>query len=66
MVVRQRAETIIRLLQSLPEGQRATIILKYYEEMTTREIAQVLGKSVSSVESLLARAKQNLSKLLML
>jgi len=34
--------------------------------MSTREIAQVLGKSVSSVESLLARAKQNLAKLLTL
>ena len=63
MASRERAETIRTLLQGLPEKQRATIILKYYEEMSTREIAQVLGKSVSSVESLLARAKQNLAKL---
>jgi RNA polymerase sigma-70 factor (ECF subfamily) len=63
---REREGTIVRVLQGLPEKQRATIILKYYEELTTREIAQVLGKSVSSVESLLARAKQNLAKLLSL
>jgi RNA polymerase sigma-70 factor (ECF subfamily) len=61
---RERERMLVRLLQDLPERQRAAIILKYYEELSTREIAQVLGKSISSVESLLVRAKQNLAKLL--
>lgn len=63
MAARERQQMMVELLQDLPEKQRAAIILKYYEEMSTKEIAVVLGKSVSSVESLLARAKQNLAKL---
>lgn len=66
MASRERQEMIIGLLQDLPEKQRTVVILKYYEDMSTKEIGQVLGKSVSSVESLLARAKQNLAKLLKL
>jgi len=66
MAARERQQMMVELLQDLPEKQRAAIILKYYEEMSTKEIAVVLGKSVSSVESLLARAKQNLAKLLKL
>lgn len=62
----QTAQTVGRLLQDLPEKQRVAIILKYYEDMSTKEIAEVLGKSVSSVESLLVRAKQNLAKMLKL
>ncbi len=66
MASQERQQMIVELLQDLPEKQRAAIILKYYEEMSTKEISEVMGKSVSSVESLLARAKQNLAKLLTL
>jgi RNA polymerase sigma-70 factor (ECF subfamily) len=59
---RERQKKIIDALQDLPEKQRAAIILKYYEDMSTKEIAEVLHKTVSSVEALLARAKQNLAE----
>ncbi len=61
---REKQRKIIDSLQELPEKQRAAIILKYYEDLSTREIAEVLQKTVSSVEALLARAKQNLAELL--
>ena len=60
----EKQRKIIDSLQKLAENQRAAIILKYYEDMSTREIAEVLHKTVSSVEALLARAKQNLAELL--
>jgi len=66
MASQERQQMITELLQDLAEKQRTAIILKYYEDMSTKEIAEVLGKSVSSVESLLVRAKQNLAKLLKL
>jgi RNA polymerase sigma-70 factor (ECF subfamily) len=66
MVSHERQQMMVESLQDLPEKQRAAIVLKYYEDMSTKEIAEVLGKSVSSVEALLARAKQKLAKLLML
>lgn len=49
-------------IADLPDGQRAAVILRYFEEMQVSEIAGVLGRSVSSVESLLVRAKRNLAK----
>ncbi len=64
MVFQERRQLISQLLQDLPEKQRAAIILKYYEDMSTKEISYVLGKSVPSVEALLARAKQKLATLL--
>lgn len=59
---REKQEKIIDALQDLPEKQRAAIILKYYQDMSTKDIAEVLHKTVSSVEALLARAKQNLAE----
>jgi RNA polymerase sigma-70 factor, ECF subfamily len=61
---REKRNRIIDALHDLPEKQRAAIILKYYEDMSTREIAEVLHKTLSSVEALLARAKRNLFELL--
>jgi RNA polymerase sigma-70 factor, ECF subfamily len=47
-------------LQSLPENQRMALILKKYDDLSYQEIAQILGCSISAVESLLVRAKKNL------
>jgi RNA polymerase sigma-70 factor (ECF subfamily) len=48
---------IEKALQSLPENQRAAIILKIYDERPYNEIAQIIGVSLASVESLLFRAR---------
>jgi RNA polymerase sigma-70 factor (ECF subfamily) len=61
---KESAQRIARSVQSLPENQRTAVILKYYEDMATKEIAEVMETTVSSVESLLVRAKRNLVKLL--
>lgn len=63
--VMEREETekqVQAALQSLPENQRAAIILKIYEDRPYSEIAAVMGVSVASVESLLFRARQELRK----
>jgi RNA polymerase sigma-70 factor (ECF subfamily) len=59
-VGRETADNINRALASLPENQRAAIILKIYEERSYADIASVLGVSVASVESLIFRARQAL------
>jgi RNA polymerase sigma-70 factor, ECF subfamily len=61
---KETAQKVTLALQSLPEKQRTACILKYYEEMPTKEIAEAMGATISSVESLLVRAKHNLVKLL--
>lgn len=61
---KQTAQGVALAVRSLPEKQRTAVILKYYEEMSAKEIADVMEITVSSVESLLVRAKRNLIKLL--
>ena len=52
-----------KAIDKLPENQRTALILNKYEELSYKEIADVMGVSLSSVESLLFRAKNNLEKI---
>lgn len=49
-------------IAQLPERQRAAIVLSYREGMSNADTADALGTSVSAVETLLARAKDNLRR----
>lgn len=49
-------------INTLPAKQKSAIILSRYEELTYKEVAKIMGVSLSSVESLLFRAKENLAK----
>jgi RNA polymerase sigma-70 factor (ECF subfamily) len=51
-------------LARLPPQQRIALALSYYEDRSNREIAEVMGTSVSAVESLLKRGRQRLRELL--
>lgn len=55
-------EAIHRVLANLPENQRAAMLLRVREEMSYRDIAEVLGVSVSAVESLIFRARTRLRR----
>jgi RNA polymerase sigma-70 factor (sigma-E family) len=43
-------------VQSLPKKQRAVIVLRFYEELSEAETAQILGISVGTVKSQASRA----------
>lgn len=58
----ERSKTVLKAIYELPTNQRTAIILKVYNEMTYLEISQIMNRSVSAVDSLLIRAKQNLKK----
>jgi RNA polymerase sigma-70 factor (sigma-E family) len=45
-----------RALSLLPPGQRAVLVLRYYEDLTEAQTAAVLGCSVGSVKSQVSRA----------
>ena len=49
---------IERALGELPAAQRAALIFRHVDGLSVREIATLLGKSDTAVESLLARARQ--------
>ncbi len=57
-------EELMEAVRQLPEKQRAALLLRVNEELSYMEISQVLAVSVSSVESLLFRARANLKRLL--
>ncbi|GEM_PF-511561 len=40
---RERADEVQRALRTLPEGMRAAVVLRYFDELSMREIAGVLG-----------------------
>lgn len=60
----ERIELLHKAIDKLPEKQRTALILNKYEELSYKEIADIMGVSLSSVESLLFRAKNNLEKYL--
>jgi len=53
-------QQIDRAIATLPEAQRTAVILYSYESLPYEEIASVLNTSVSSVKSLLFRARTTL------
>ncbi len=62
---RRNAEIVRESLNELPERQRIALILSRYEGRTYKEIAEMMKVSVSSVESLIFRAKTSLKEKLL-
>jgi RNA polymerase sigma-70 factor (sigma-E family) len=48
-------EELWSVLQELPVRQRAALVLRYYEDLSERQTAEILGASVAAVRSLVAR-----------
>ncbi|QGG58717.1 RNA polymerase sigma factor [Paenibacillus sp. B01] len=53
----ERMALVREAINALPEKQRSALILREYEGLDYQEIADVLGGTVSSVKSLLFRAR---------
>lgn len=61
---KEQAALLFRMIEQLPENQKVAFTLHKTEDLSYQEIAEVMNLSVSAVESLLFRARQNLRKLL--
>jgi len=55
-------EFLNNAINKLSENQRIAFVLNKYEELSYKEIADIMNLSISSVESLIHRAKINLQK----
>ncbi len=57
-VLRNEKVSMVReAINTLPEKQRSALILREYDQLDYLEIANILGQTVSSVKSLLFRAR---------
>lgn len=64
MMQQDRVDALSDALQRLPERQRLAVTLRHLQELSNPDIAEVMDLSVEAVESLTARGKRQLAKLL--
>ena len=60
LAARERDRLVSAAIEALPPRQRAAIVLTYHDGLSNAETAEVLDTSLSSVETLLVRAKRTL------
>ncbi|WP_350284792.1 RNA polymerase sigma factor [uncultured Croceitalea sp.] len=61
---KEKNEILFAAINELPEAQRIVYTLNKIDDLSHREISEITKKSISSIESLLFRAKKNLQRLL--
>ncbi len=62
--LKECSQLLFNALNELPENQKTAFILSKIELLSQKEISEIMKTSVSSVESLIFRAKQNLKNIL--
>ena len=60
--IRQKA--LYAAMSALPESQRLAVQLRHIDELTNPQIAEIMDLSIEAVESLTARGKRKLTKIL--
>lgn len=59
---KEKSETLFLAINGLPEAQRIAFTLHKIDGKSYQEISEITEKSISSVESIMFRAKKNLQK----
>jgi RNA polymerase sigma-70 factor (ECF subfamily) len=62
IVTRDEAATALRVVRALPDDRRRALLLRFVDEMSTAEIAGVLGRSEGAVRVLIHRALGSVSR----
>ncbi len=57
-----KKEELLAVLWKLPKHYEATLLVKYMDNRSIKEIAQLVGKSPKAIERLLTRAKTQFIK----
>lgn len=63
-ITQEARDEVQRLIGRLPEKYRAPLVLRYFEELSCAEIAEVLGMPEGTVKTQIHRARKTLEKLL--
>jgi RNA polymerase sigma-70 factor (ECF subfamily) len=59
---RERGQRVAAALQTLDETTRSAMVLRYYENLSSREIADLLGMTSAAVDMRLMRGRQALKE----
>lgn len=62
---KEKSELLFSMINQLPESQKVVFTLSNIDGLSYKEISEVTEKSISSIESLLFRARKNLKQKLM-
>jgi RNA polymerase sigma-70 factor, ECF subfamily len=62
VVSQQQADTVQQLLDTLPASYRTPVILRYWYDMSYREIADAMGVTESTIKTRLHRARARLAQ----
>jgi RNA polymerase sigma-70 factor, ECF subfamily len=60
LIKREHSKWVQDALDSLPENQRTAIVLSKYDDLSQKEISEIMKKTEGAVEALIQRAKTNL------
>ena len=64
VLVNERSRGLYDAMAKLDERQRSVLLLRYYGDLTDREIARALDLTETNVETILYRAKKSLKNIL--
>ena len=62
LIQEEARDEVQRLIDRLPPPDRAVVVLRYWYDLSLREIAQVMGTTESAVKSRLFRARRALAQ----
>lgn len=62
LISQETSNWVQKALDSLPEKQRTAIILSKYDDLSQKEIAEIMQTTEGAVEALIQRGKENLRK----
>jgi RNA polymerase sigma-70 factor (ECF subfamily) len=60
LIRQEHIDWVQRALDNLPENQRTAIVLSKYDDLSQKEIAEIMNTTEGAVEALLQRAKRRL------
>ncbi len=62
MIREEQKMQVRQAIEALPVRQRATLVLAYYQQLSYREVARVLGCSIGTVKTQMSRALGTLAR----
>ncbi len=57
---KEALEKVFKCIEQLPDKQKTVLILTKMEHQSIKEVAEIMGQTPKSIESLLTRARKNL------